>query len=453
MSQAESVALGAAAPAPASGASTAMTADGKPISDQLRFGMLIVLAATFGLNMADRGIVATLIPLIKAEMTLTDSQVGFIIGPMFAIVYGLMGLPIATIADRSNRRNLLAATTALFSGATAACGAASSYLHLCIARFFVGVGEAGTQPASNSIIADMFPPEKRTSAIAIFTSGGSCGMILAGLVGGIIAHQVGWREAFVAAGVPGLILAVVTLIVLKEPARVVSQKVREQKLKTPIGLVLKTAWKSHAFRWIVLGDIFLVFHNRGSSGFTNLFLVQTHGFNVQTLGIVHAVFGVVGVACVVMIGRMIDRGTKTDMRWLVWTPAIVAGVGIPTSLVMLTVENGWAGVIVNGLGGLVGGAYLAPLLAGVQAVVPNAMRGRAVALLVTVAMLAGMGVGPMVTGVLSDTLAQHIGSHEALRWSLIVMLIPNVIACWCFWVAARDLRQDVNKAKVADGLA
>lgn len=429
------------------------TADGKTISPQFRLGMLIVLAATFGLNMADRGIIATIMPAIKAEMHLTDSQVGFLIGPMFAIVYAVMGLPVATIADRSNRRNLLAVTTAMFSGATAACGAATSYLYLCVARFFVGVGEAGTQPASNSIIADLYPQEKRTSAIAIYTSGGSCGMILAGLVGGIIAHQVGWREAFIAAGAPGLVLALITFFFLKEPARAVSEKVRATKTALPIGTVLKTAWKSHAFRWIVLGDIFLVFHNRGSSGFTNIFLVQTHGFNLQQLGMVNAAFGAVGVVCVILIGRMIDRGTRTDMRWLVWTPAIVSAVGIPTSLLMLTVDNGWAGLIINGLGGLVGGAYFAPLLAGVQAVVPNAMRGRAVALLVTVAMLAGMGVGPPVTGGLSDALAHYIGSHEALRWALIIMLIPNVIACWCFWVAGRDLREDVIKAKAADGLA
>jgi predicted MFS family arabinose efflux permease len=428
----------------------AATIDGKPISDKYRFYILILLAASFGLNMADRGLISTVMPAIKAEMHLTDTEVGFIAGPMFAFVYAAFGIPLATLADQRNRRTLIAFTTTVFSAATALSGFANSYVHLAMCRFLTGAGEAGTTPTGNSMIADLYPPEKRASAISIFTAGGSCGIILASLVGGLVTHNFGWRAAFLVAGVPGLVLALLIFFTMPEPARVLSQKLSAQRRKAPLWAVLKMTWSQPSFRWLVLADILLVFHNRGAGPFENIFLVQTHGFNLAQLGVVRSIFGVVGVVCVILIGRLVDRGTAKDLRWLVWTPAIVSMVSIPASLVLLTTSNGWLGLVINGLGGLVSGAYLAPMYASTQLLVPNAMRARSVAVLVTVAQIFGMGLGPVFAGAVSDMLAPTLGVKEGLRWSLIIMLIPSVLAILTFFMAARTFNADVARAKAMD---
>ncbi len=154
-------------------------ADGKPISNGYRTYILALLAASYGMNFGDRQMLSILMPAIKGEMHFTDTEVGILAGPMFALVFSIMGLPLATLADRGNRRNLISWTLMLFSGATAACGLATNFLHLAIARVVTGFGEAGTTPAANSIITNLYPPEKRASATSVFTAGGTVGVILA----------------------------------------------------------------------------------------------------------------------------------------------------------------------------------------------------------------------------------------------------------------------------------
>jgi MFS family permease len=429
----------------------AATIDGKPISDKYRFYILILLAASFGLNMADRGLISTVMPAIKAEMHLTDTEVGFIAGPMFAFVYAAFGIPLATLADQRNRRTLIAFTTTVFSAATALSGFANSYVHLAMCRFLTGAGEAGTTPTGNSMIADLYPPEKRAFALSVYTAGGSAGGLLTALIGGVVAHNYGWRIAFFAAGVPGALLAILILATTVEPRRKVSKLLSAQNNAVPMMAVLKQLWSQRAFRWMVAADSIMVFHGRGSGTFTNLFLVQTHHLNLQQIGVIQTSFGLIGMAATVLLGKLIDRLSVRNIRHIMYFPSLVAILAVPFTLVMLLAPSTSVAVIAWGLGAVFGGAYLAPVFAATQALAPNSMRARAVAVLLLIITLIGMGFGPLSTGILSDVIGARVGEADGLRWSLIILLIPNLFACAFFYRAAKWLPEGISRAKAMDG--
>lgn len=429
------------------------TRDGKPISESYRLYILILLGATYGLNMADRGILNVVMPVLKKDMHFHDWQIGILVGPVFAVVYSVCSIPFSSVADKFNRRNLISASMALFSGATLACGFALNYWQLAIGRFLTGSSEAATVPTANSIIADLYPPERRVSATSVFTAGGSAGGILAGVIGGYIAHNYGWREAFIAAGIPGVILAVVIALTAREPARLVSRKLAAARTSVSLLTVVKHLWSQKTFRWLAAAEVFLIFHNQGAGAFGSIFLVQTHGFNVAELGGYRLPFSIASIFVTLAVGKLIDRQSKKDLRWLMWCSAIVAVAAVPFSLGVYLSPNKWAAFLIGSIGMLFHIAYVAPMIATCQALVPNAMRARAIAILIMTANLLGMGLGPPFAGWLSDHLGSFMGEFEGLRWALIFMLIPNFISGYLYLRGAKTLRADHNRAREMDGLS
>jgi MFS family permease len=425
--------------------------EGRPISGAYRFYILLLLAITYGLNFADRTVLNVLAPPIKKEFHLHDWQIGLLAGPMFALVYGGLAVPLASIADRRNRKHLIVSTLAIFSVATAVCGLIQNFVQLAIARFIVGTGEAGTTPAANSMIADLYPPEKRAFALSVYTAGGSAGGLLTALIGGVVAHNYGWRIAFFAAGVPGALLAILILATTVEPRRKVSKLLSAQNNAVPMMAVLKQLWSQRAFRWMVAADSIMVFHGRGSGTFTNLFLVQTHHLNLQQIGVIQTSFGLIGMAATVLLGKLIDRLSVLNIRHIMYFPSLVAILAVPFTLVMLLAPSTSVAVIAWGLGAVFGGAYLAPVFAATQALAPNSMRARAVAVLLLIITLIGMGFGPLSTGILSDVIGARVGEADGLRWSLIILLIPNLFACAFFYRAAKWLPEGISRAKAMDG--
>ncbi len=302
-------------------------------------------------------------------------------------------LPLAALSDRTSRRNLIAATMLVFSGATALCGLASSYVQLACGRFLTGSAESATVPPRAPLIADLYPPAKRTSAIAIFTAGGSVGGTVAGMVGGVVAHHYGWREAFFVAGVPGVILAVTIMLTVKEPQRIIALVQGVKVPPAPMLAVLKQILAQPAFCWLMAGNTLLFFRGGGFGAFDNLFLVQTHGLNVEQIGTVHTALGMGGLAVTLFVGRLVDKLSQRDMRWFMYTAVIVCLASIPFALVLLLASNPWVSLIVGGLGALFALSYAAPLFAAAQALVPNAMRARAIAILLLSTTLLGAGLG------------------------------------------------------------
>ncbi len=185
--------------------------------------VLGILVAVYTINFIDRQILSILLPAIKAEFNIDDWVLGFLAGSAFAIFYATLGVPIALIADRWNRRNLIAISVTIWSGMTALSGAAVTVTQLALARIGVGIGEAGCSPAAHSMISDYYPPEKRSMAMGIYTLGISIGIMIAYLAGGWVVQNIGWREAFFVVGIPGLLLALLVRLTVTEPVRGLSE--------------------------------------------------------------------------------------------------------------------------------------------------------------------------------------------------------------------------------------
>ena len=196
---------------------------GQSISDGARRYALLILTIVYMFNFIDRQILAILLPAIREEFQVSDAWLGFLTGPAFAMFYIILGIPIARYADRHNRRNLIALAVALWSGMTALSGLVTNFVQLALARVGVGVGEAGCSPPAHSMIADLYPPEQRSTAMGIYTIGISAGIMLAYLLGGWVAQNVGWREALLVVGLPGILLALIVRTTVVEPERGLSE--------------------------------------------------------------------------------------------------------------------------------------------------------------------------------------------------------------------------------------
>jgi MFS family permease len=415
-----------------------------------RLYVLILLAVTYTLNTADRGILNIVLPPIKKEFGLADWQLGMLAGPLFAIIYAVCSIPFASLSDRANRKTLIASTMIVFSAATALCGVATSYVHLMIGRFVTGSAESATVPAASSIIADLYGSGRRVWAIAIFSAGGSFGTTVAGLVGGVVAYHFGWRAAFMAMGIPGLLLGVVMLLTVREPARLATSRRPAGQVALPLASVVKRVFSQPAFRWLCFGNLLLFFHNSGANAFQSLFMVQTHGLNLQQIGTVGTALGIGGLIVTLGVGRVADRLALRDIRWLMYIPLIVALLGIPCALIQQLATNGWVALVVGGSGALFVLAYAAPLYAAVQALVPGTMRARAIAFMLLLTNLIGVGFGPPTAGLLSDVFGSMFGAIDGLRYALIVMLIPNLIAAFAFWRASRTLKADIARSAMLE---
>jgi len=189
------------------------------VSPGARRYALVILAIVYMFNFVDRQILAILLPAIRDEFQVSDAWLGFLTGPAFAMFYIILGIPVARYADRHNRRNLIALAVALWSGMTALSGMAANFVQLALARVGVGIGEAGCSPPAHSMIADYYPPEKRSTAMGVYTIGISAGIMFAYLAGGWVAQNLGWRQAFFVVGIPGLLLALVVRLTIVRPAR------------------------------------------------------------------------------------------------------------------------------------------------------------------------------------------------------------------------------------------
>jgi len=217
------------------------------ITPQYRRYALLLLLLVFTSSHVDRQILAILLQPIKQELLLSDTQLGFLSGVAFAIFYATLGIPMAMWADRGNRRNLIAAALSVWSGMTVLCGVATTFWQLALARIGVGVGEAGSSPPSHSIIADMYPPAERATAMSIFSLGVNFGLMLGFLFGGWINQWYGWRAAFFVAGAPGLLLALIVRVTLREPPRGYAEGIQHTQQEIP-GL------------WEIVRFIFAILH-------------------------------------------------------------------------------------------------------------------------------------------------------------------------------------------------
>jgi len=307
--------------------------ESQPKKDRYKWYVLAILTIVYAFNFIDRQILVILQEPIKAELGLTDTQLGLLTGLAFAALYVILGIPIARLADKSNRKNIIAVSMVVWSGMTAVSGMASNYVHLMLARIGVGIGEAGCSPPAHSMISDYFPPKKRATALSIYSTGIYIGIIVGYIVGGLIAKAYGWRIAFYAIGIPGVLFALFFYFAVKEPIKGQMDEADLSADNPSLGEVIQTLLKKKTFIFIALAAGFQAFGNYGVGNFLPSFLQRIHGLDIATAGIVLGLStGIGGGVGTFLGGYLADRFRTRDMRWYLWVPILAGLLGRVSNL-------------------------------------------------------------------------------------------------------------------------
>jgi MFS family permease len=397
---------------------------------------LLVLAYT--LSISDRMILSILFPDIKAEFGLSDTQLGLLGGISFALFYATMGLPIARLSDQYSRKRIIISSLVIFSLMTAFSGLAAGFISLLLFRIGVGIGEAGVNPASHSMIADYFPPQRRALAMATLMLGGSFGMMLGFVGGGFIAEAYNWRIALVSVGVPGLLLAVVMARSLQEPAR----GTFETETPPPPPPILTTAanmWANPAMRHLIAGSIVAGLMSYGLTQWLPTFFIRAHDLSQSQTGMMMAgVFGILGAIGALVAGKWFDRLSIRGFQYGMWMLAIVPFVSMPFFIMGLFADDLTTAMLLFIIPGFAGNCFLGPAIAMVQTLSPVHMRAVSSAIKMLCLNLIGLGLGPLLVGVLSDLLSPRYG-EEALNVALAYFTLVGLWGSVHFWLCGRAL--------------
>jgi predicted MFS family arabinose efflux permease len=404
----------------------------KAYSERQRWVFLIVLFLVSTSNYADRYVISVLLEPIKHEFEVSDASLGLLSGLCFAIFYAAAGVPIARWADRGDRRAIITVTLTLWSLMTMLCGGAQSFWQMIAARIGVGVGEAGAISPAQSLIVDYFPPARRASALAVFTSATSAGYVLGIGAGGYIAAMHGWRMAFILVGLPGLALAVLTRYALVEP-RLMQQLARPRATAEAFSQSFAHLRAKRTFRFTLYASVTYFFVLYGALIFIPSFLIRSLAMSLSdisfTLGIVMAVASMVGA---IGGGLAADFLGRRDVRWLAWIPAICFGVAAPAFQLAFLVPHVWLFMTIASLGYALLAAGAPAIYATVHAVCGDDRRATAIAIVLFSSTLIGGGFGPLATGLLSDGLSAEFGA-AGLQCSLIsVTAILFLSAAFCY---------------------
>lgn len=419
---------------------------------------LALLTLTYFFSYMDRQILAILLELIKADLKLSDTQLGLLAGFAFAIFYAGLGIPVARYADKANRRNIIAVSLALWSLMTALCGLAQNFVQLLAARIGVGVGEAGSSPPSHSIIADLYPIEKRASAMAIYTLGVVLGGGFGTMIGGYLASQYGWRVAIIAVGIPGIVLAIVVRLFVVEPRRGLSDAALSvDKSDMPgIGSVFSDMWRDGAARHLVMAVTLTSLIGYATTSWGPSYLQRSLGFSVGQVALIIApIAAIVGSVSGIGGGRVADWAAK---RWGIhaqsWMVALLKCAALPFSVLFFATDVPAVAIGAYALHMLFSNSYLGPTFAMLQGLAPLRMRAMWAAITLLVINLIGLGLGPTLIGVLSDALVPYVGKTESLRWALVGVTAASPWAIYHYWRSGAILkrRQDLviaNKVTAA----
>lgn len=398
--------------------------------------ILLVLAMT--LSIADRMILSILFPDIKAEFGLSDVQLGVLGGLSFALFYATIGLPIAKLSDQFSRKWIIIISLIIFSIMTALGGLATGFITLLIFRIGVGIGEAGVGPASQSIIADYFPPKKRGFAMTILVIGASLGMILGFVGGGLIAENHGWRIALVSIGLPGVLLAIFMARFLKEPARG-HFEYEKPAPPPPIRTTAHNMWSNPAMRHLVAGTVVAGMISYGITQWLPTFFIRTHELTQSQTGLLMAgVFGILGIIGALIAGKLFDRLSIRGFQYGLWMLACIPFLTMPFFIMGLLADNLKTAMVLFIIPGLAANLYFGPALAMVQTLSPVNMRAVSSALQSFFVNLIGMGLGPVIVGALSDALGPQYG-ERSLSVALAFFTLVGLWGSLHFYLCGRAL--------------
>lgn len=423
-----------------------------------RYAMFLLLGI-YVVNFLDRQVINILAEPIKNDLGLADWQLGLMSGLAFAVFYTFLGIPIARLAERKNRAFIIGGAVAVWSGFTALCATATNFAQLIFYRIGVGVGEAGCTPPAHSLIADYAPKEKRASALAFYSMGTPIGSLLGLVMGGIIADAYGWRAAFLVAGAPGLIFAVLAFFTLKEPRRFLSEQAEKVRIANTatFGQTMAYLAKRPTFWFIAFAAAIKAFIGYGHAPFTASFFLRNHtaevaaladGFGLKSVGFLGLALGLIsGTAGAIgsyVGGWIADRYGKRDLRAYMIAPAIASLITIPVYITAVSIDSAAIALFILAINAFLGTLWYGPVYGTGQSVVPPHMRATAAAILLFIINLIGLGLGPLAVGILSDYLnkGMGLGSAQGVRWALITSAMFGLVAFACFWMARRTIRED-----------
>jgi MFS family permease len=411
--------------------------------------MLWILLIVYIFNFLDRQIVNILAEPIKADLGLSDTQLGLLAGPAFAVFYALLGIPIARYADKqgTNRVRLISLALAIWSAMTAVCGLAQNFVQLLFARIGVGVGEAGCTPAAHSLISDSVAPEKRSSAIAFYGLGVPIGSLLGLIIGGIVNDLYGWRIALMFVGLPGLLLALVVLFVMREPRHSRTAEAAAAAAATiPLstGEAMREIFASRAFVYILIAASVTAFLGYGKGLWTISFFIRSHGLSTTEAGLSMAVvLGLAGVLGTWLGGKLADKYGARDKRHILTFPAYGMAVAAPVLFLGYLTEDWRIAVALLVLPTMLNAAYYGPAYGCVQGLVQPRARAVAASIMLFGQNLIGLGLGPFLFGVLSDAL-QPLAGQESVRWVLYGAAWLGLIPAFFFWRASLRLNAELK---------
>ena len=415
-------------------------------STRYRWTVLVMLTLVYTFNFIDRQILVILQEPIKADLGLSDAQLGLLTGFSFALVYVTAGIPIAWLADRANRRNIVAASLAFWSLMTARSGLVHNYGQLLVARLGGGVGEAGGTPPAHSMISDYFPPSSRGTALSFYSMGIYIGVLFGFAAGGWIAENFGWRNAFFVIGIPGILYAFAVLWVVKEPKRGhfdpagAGAPAQSSLSETMAGLRRRPT-----FWYLSVGCAFSAFVSYGNGNFMPSFLMRNHGLSLTEVGVILGLIsGLSGATGTFLGGYMADRLATRDMRWYLWIP-ILGGLSamIPAYYTLLG-ENTTFIVAAMIPSQILSALYLGPCIATCHNLVSPGMRAMASAILYFVLNLIGLGLGPLTVGILSDFYTEPFGDDN-LRYAMASVLSIGFLGVYFLWMGTRSLNRDLEE--------
>ncbi len=439
-----------------------------------RFIAVLFLVATF--NFADRSVFAATAQTIKVDLGLDDAQLGLLQGLVFASLYSVLGLPVGWLAERINRVRIIAVSIGVWSAMTLLCGRVHSFPQMFMARAGVGVGEAGYMAPTNSLAADLFPPERRATAMALIMLGSPAGGLLGALSGGWFAEHGSWRDAFIVLAIPGLLLALLLPLVLREPPRgLVDGASPADSRAAGFVEVLRHVWSTPALRWVMIAGTLAQFGMTAISQFMAPFLARTHQLAPARAATVYGLISAASLTLGLLLGALgTDRAGRHDRRWAAWGPAIGLTCAAPLYMLAFNQRTVTGSALLLLAAGMVLLCYYGPALGMIQNMVGPRMRATAAAVYAVAYGLLGLGLGPTCAGYLSEALARRSftagnfaelcrggraapeaapelvaacarASAEGLQGALTGIMAVFLLAALAFVMAARTYRRDIYR--------
>jgi predicted MFS family arabinose efflux permease len=444
------------------------------IKMRTRSWVLFMMTLTYTSSFMDRTVLSIIQNPIKQEFGLSDTQLGLLSGLAFALFYSVLGIPVARLAERMDRRWLIAISLAIWSGATALGGLAGSFASLFALRVLVGVGEAGASPPAHSLITDFFSPNRRGTAFSIYSLGVSAGVLIGSIAGGYIAQTYGWRMTFVIFGFPGLILAILIPLTIGEPKRGRLDVPRAGSDKVPpLGEVFRRFVQKRALFHCVAGASIAAFGAYSIISFSAPFFIRAHGATLAEAGVFLGLTGGLSAGIGIFFsGQITDWASRRDMRWAVWIPAIGLVLATPLYMAGFLASSKSTAMAILLVAPALQYFYLGPTMGLMHNLVTPRMRATATAFLYLAVNMFGLGLGPVVTGFLSDRFSASLMTGElaarcvpgsaaartdelcraaagsSIRWALVVVTLAFIWSAAHYMIAARTLRRDLQDDEV-----